>query len=107
MSAIAGTMDEPLYMCSREDYNPISTKKDLTKFLLETWAKDRDGAQCTSRTLYSKGKRMGMRAGQAFMNALPEDEYLRLNNTPIDPFYSNDIRDILISLDYLLFSKED
>lgn len=31
----------------------------------------------------------GMRKGQAFMNSLPETEYLRLSNTRHDPFYND------------------
>lgn len=46
----------------------------------------------------------GHRMGQAFMNALPVEDYQRLTGTDVDPFYSEDPNCIATALDFLMGS---
>lgn len=106
MSAIAGTMDEPHYMCSRPDYEPISGKSELRDYLLKSQIKTLRNNWTPSWTTFQLLVSRGDRKGQAFMGCLTEEDYNRLTGTLIDPFHSDNERDILIALDYLLFSKD-
>lgn len=106
MNAIAGTMDEPHYVCSRPDYEPVSTMRDVQAYLTKAVVKTLRNDYVSCYTSYRIFMEKGQRFGQAFMNALPEEDYDHLTGTLLDPFNKLDQRSVLIALDYLLFSKE-
>jgi hypothetical protein len=45
------------------------------------------------------------RIGQAFMNAIPHEAYALLTDSVVDPFYSNNILDVLAAFEYILERK--
>lgn len=106
MSSIAGTMDEAHYMCSREDYEPISTKDDLKKHLMFTQVKNMRNEYVSGLTIFQIRRSRGDRLGQAFMNSLSEEDFSRLEGTLLDVFHTDDERKVFSALDYLLFSKD-
>ena len=48
---------------------------------------------------HSKGSQ---RLGQAFMNALPGEDYARLSDSLYDPFYKDSYAALNVALDFLL-----
>lgn len=106
MSAIAGTMDEAHYMCSRPDYEPISGKTELRDYMMAQVFKNMRSEYITAWTSFQIGVARGDRKGQAFMNAIDSEDFTRLTGTLLDPFHSDNERDLYVAIDYLLFSKE-
>jgi len=96
--------DELMYSITEDDYNPISTEKDLQSFLLKTTMRNFHGDYVTSWASYTWHLSQGHRPGQAFMNALPDNLYDKLTGTRIDPFYKSDMNSVLKALDYLILS---
>ena len=97
------TFDVLMYEISREDYEAISTGRDLERFLLMTTFVNRDRQLMTCLAAYSHHRAKGQRMGQAFMNALPEDLYNKLTGTLLDPFHKDELT--LKALDYLILSE--
>lgn len=106
MSAIAGTMDEAHYMCSRPDYEPVSDKDDLREFLNAQQVKNVRNDYVSGTMVFQVRRSRGDRLGQAFMNALENEYYTRLEGTLLDVFHTDDERKVYAALDYLLFSKD-
>ena len=97
------TFDVLMYDISREDYEAISTERDLSRFLLMTTFYNRDRDLTTCMAAYSTFRRQGERKGQAFMNALPEEMYRKLTGTLLDPFHKDEL--LFKALDYLILSE--
>lgn len=96
--------DEVMHTCSDKGYCPVATEKDLRSYLIRQQVKNMMQEWTTSYVLYSHALHNGhQRMGQAFMNALPEEQYELLTGTLIDPFYKDDIKSVLTALDYLVF----
>jgi hypothetical protein len=50
------------------------------------------------RLLYAEYRQKGQRQGQAFMNSIDKDSYIRLTGSILDPFYRDDLLPAAIEL---------
>lgn len=60
------------------------------------------GEQAVAYFLTHSRKGGGQRLGQAFMNALPGEDYARLSDSLYDPFYKDSYAALNAALDFLL-----
>ena len=62
---------------------------------IAAWLEDHDG----DPEQFVRWRSQGHRLGQAFFNALHERDQRRIQATPVDPFYSDDVREVRLAME--------